>query len=347
MPDLYPADTLSRLCQNHLMKTLITVVLPVLLVFAVASLFLYSRSITDDIERQYPPAGQFISVDGTQLHYLDSDHDSTQRAIKKNDNNGQSSPVLVLLHGASTSALDFRHNLFESLSQNARVLAFDRPGHGYSERPLKWTNPAMQAQLIAKALEQLGVQESVWIGHSWAGSVVMAGMLNHPSLVVAGVSIAGASHPWIGKPVWHVRLASLPVLGSLFSHVAVPIAGRASIPAAVQGVFSPDAVPQDYIEQTGVLLSVRPKAFMSNAADRNYLSAWLEGQVDRYPSLSQPLLLITASEDTIVPSWNHAERLVKILDNANWQVLDNAGHAPHHSRRTEVQALIDDFIARL
>lgn len=328
------------------MKTLVTVVLPLLLL-AVASLFLYSRSITRDIEHQYPPAGQFITVDGTQLHYLDSHDDSTQNTQNSDDNNPQSPQVLVLLHGASTSALDFKYNLFQSLSQTARVLAFDRPGHGYSERPLKWTNPAMQAQLIARALTQLGVQKSVWIGHSWAGSVVMAGMLNHPSLVAAGVSIAGASHPWNGKPVWHVRLASLPVVGSLFSHSIVPVVGRTSIPAAVQGVFSPDAVPKDYIDQTGVLLSVRPKAFMSNAADRNFLSDWLKGQVDRYPSLTQPLLLITASEDTIVPSWNHAERLAKILDTASWRVLENAGHAPHHSRRAEVQALIDEFVERL
>ena len=54
---------------------------------------------------------------------------------------------------------DFQSSgLIDRAAKKYRVIAFDRPGFGHSERPRSriWT-PAAQADLIAAALEEIGV----------------------------------------------------------------------------------------------------------------------------------------------------------------------------------------------
>ena len=311
-----------------------------LMLFGVLMLLLlgslvHGYSLTQTVEREHPPVGEFVIVDDLRLHYFDTG--------KSNSKNGES--TVVLLHGASTSLLDFRQNLLTSLSPSHRVLAFDRPGLGYSDRAKTWADPAEQARLIIQGLKQLGVDEAVWIGHSWAGSVVLAALLDHPEQVTAGVLLAGASHPWDSGVSWHVALSNQPVIGWLFNHLIVPIAGPRSLEGAVQSVFNPDLVPDGYIEATGIRLSLRPQTFGHNAMDVYRLSNWLQEQSARYESVTQPLLLITGTADTVVPSWNHAARLSASVPTAVWHRLNGAGHALHHSRPEEVVSQVQHFLS--
>ena len=101
-------------------------------------------------ERDHPPAGRFLEVDGVKLHYFER---------------GEGSPV-VLLHGNGAIATDFEGSgLIDKLAARHRVIAFDRPGFGFSERPRKriWS-PRAQAALLARALAQLEVQPAVVVG---------------------------------------------------------------------------------------------------------------------------------------------------------------------------------------
>ncbi len=108
-------------------------------------------------ERNNPPTGRFLEVHGVRVHYLDR---------------GEGEP-LVLLHGSGSMIQDFEcSGLVDLASQKYRVLAFDRPGYGYTERPRrKLWNPEEQAELISDALEQLGVSRAAVLGHSWGASV--------------------------------------------------------------------------------------------------------------------------------------------------------------------------------
>jgi len=90
---------------------------------AVAALI--NTTVARRAERRNPPRGAFIEVDGVRLHYLEK---------------GSGSPV-VLLHGNQAMADDFAiSGAIDLLAEKYRVIAFDRPGFGYSERPraLAW-----------------------------------------------------------------------------------------------------------------------------------------------------------------------------------------------------------------
>jgi len=87
---------------------------------AAALTALWVRHRAKKAERDNPPAGRFIDVDGVRLHYVEK---------------GEGSPV-VLLHGNTVLLQDFiGSGLLDRLAERHRVIAFDRPGFGHSKRP--------------------------------------------------------------------------------------------------------------------------------------------------------------------------------------------------------------------
>jgi alpha/beta hydrolase fold len=101
------------------------------IVVALAALAILNRVLAKTAERRNPPKGRFITVDGVRLHYVER---------------GRGSP-LVLLHGNGSMIQDFESSgLVDLAAKTYRVIAFDRPGFGYSDRPRTtvWT-PEAQA----------------------------------------------------------------------------------------------------------------------------------------------------------------------------------------------------------
>ena len=73
-------------------------------------------------ERRTPPIGVFIECDGVRLHY-----------IERGD---AAAPCVVLFHGNGTMIQDLiLSGLVDRLAQYCRIICFDRPGFGYSQRP--------------------------------------------------------------------------------------------------------------------------------------------------------------------------------------------------------------------
>ena len=332
----------------------LAVVLALNLSLIAASAFLSVRS-----TQHHPMLGQHVTVHGVRMHVVDS-------GLPKTDT-GQSTdavPTLVLIHGASTSLLDFEPSLKPLLRDTARIISIDRPGHGYSERghseelallgsentaesyphQTSWINPQIQARLISDVLRKMRVEKSIWIGHSWAGSVVLAALLDNAAEVTAGVLIAGATHPWEGGSSWHAEVAAKPLIGPLFSWQYIQPVGRLALRSAIESVFAPEQVPDNYIENTGVVLSLRPETFQHNAQDLTQLSRFLKVQSTQYERIEAPVLSITGSEDTVVPGWTHDARLAQQMPQLTSRELSGAGHAPHHTRADEVADIIQSFV---
>jgi pimeloyl-ACP methyl ester carboxylesterase len=110
---------------------------------------------------------------------------------------------LVLLHGNGSMIQDFASSgLLDKAAAKYRVIVFDRPGFGYSERPrlTVWT-PGTQADLIRKALGQLGISQAIVLGHSWGASVAIALALKDPKLVTRLILASGYYYPTVRSDV--------------------------------------------------------------------------------------------------------------------------------------------------
>ncbi len=95
-------------------------------------------------------AGDFLEIGDVHLHYVERG----------------AGPPIVLLHGNGSMIEDFQASgIIEHLAQRFRVIAFDRPGFGLTNRPRPRLWPASaQAELLHRALVRLGVETAVVVG---------------------------------------------------------------------------------------------------------------------------------------------------------------------------------------
>jgi pimeloyl-ACP methyl ester carboxylesterase len=162
---------------------------------------------------------------------------------------------VVLLHGNGMIEDYVSSGLRGRTAMSHRVIAFDRPGFGYSERPRgrAW-RPSEQASLLVRAFAKLGIERPIVVGHSWGTLVAIAMALGHPEDVAGLVLLSGYYYP---KPRWDAAVlasSALPVVGDFLRHTVVPLIGRLMAPGANKRVFAPHTVPARFEEKYSVPL---------------------------------------------------------------------------------------------
>jgi pimeloyl-ACP methyl ester carboxylesterase len=289
------------------------------------------------LEAAHPPTGQFIEVQGVRLHVA-------VLGLPPDDPGAE--PAIVLIHGASGNLEDMRLALGEKLAKSHRVILIDRPGHGWSSRPEcdDDASPARQAELVAGALQQLGVRRAILIGHSWGGAFATAYALAFPERTAGLVLLSAPTHPWPANPGWYNKLALLPYLGPLFVRTCVYPLGLLLAASVSRSVFEPQPVPEDYMRRAAILLVLRPKTFYSNARDLALLESFIRTQVPRYGDLRTPTIIITGDRDALVSPEINARALAAVLPSAKLVLLKDIGHMPHHAAPDVVAAAIDELV---
>jgi pimeloyl-ACP methyl ester carboxylesterase len=98
-------------------------------------------------------------------------------------------PALVLIHGSASSARSW-DALVPLLTGSHRVIRIDLLGHGRSAKPdgHSYATPD-QARRVGQALDRLGVEHAMFVGHSSGGVVATALAERRPDLVTALVLI--------------------------------------------------------------------------------------------------------------------------------------------------------------
>ena len=295
-----------------------------------------TRIIAADIAEQYPPGGTFVSLPGGRLHL----YDLPARELP-------AGPPILLLHGATSNACDMVYALGEALSQHHRVIAIDRPGHGWSDRldGSADASPAVQANRIAQALDKLGVGKVVVVGHSYSGSVAANLALDHKDKVAGLVLLAGATYPWPGGIAWYYNVAATPVLGRIFVNTLMTPMGAYGLKASADSSFAPLIGPADYAEKSASALVLRPAEFRWNGQDVAALKPFLQVQSKRYGEITVPTAVIASQDDTVVFTDVHSRPIAKAIPGAHLTVLQGMGHQIHYTARAIVVAEIERVAA--
>lgn len=277
-------------------------------------------------EWKHPPQGRFIYVDGVRLHYVER---------------GSGTP-LVLLHGAFGMASDFcMSGLVELAAKHYRVIVFDRPGYGYSERPRKtFWGPKAQAKLIHDALEQLEVKQALVLGHSWGTLVALAMALDYPGSVRALVLASGYYYPSLRPDLPIAAQRLVPVLGDIMRHTTTPIMMRLLWPLFAKRMFQPNEVPRGF-KDFPVWMAARPLQVRASAEEFTYAIPSVMGLRKRYRHLQQPLVIVAGSEDRMAYVSGHSERLHTELPGSELRLIPGVGHMVHHVAPDTLMEAID------
>jgi pimeloyl-ACP methyl ester carboxylesterase len=273
-------------------------------------------------EQAYEPVvGQFITVDATRLHYLDR---------------GAGTPV-VLLHGNGSMIADFvSSGITECTDAGYRVVAFDRPGFGYSERPRgrKW-GPFEQARLLLQAFEQLDIERPIVVGHSWGTLVAVALALEAGWNVAGLVLLSGYYYP-LPRPRAKRSASSIPLMDDVVRQTVMPFVWRLTAPGAVKRIFAPCAVPERFKRTYSLADALRPSQMRAVEEEAAMLTEAARTLSRLYGELNVPVRLIAGSDDRIVETAEHSARLHQELASSTFRIVPGCGHMVHHAAPEEV-----------
>jgi pimeloyl-ACP methyl ester carboxylesterase len=282
-------------------------------------------------EARHPPRGRFVTVDGVRLHYVERG----------------TGPAIVLLHGNAVTFEDFVvSGLLDDLAEDYRVIAFDRPGYGYSERPRGplW-NAREQAKLLLRAHRQLGLESPVVVGHSW-GALVAANMAADAPGAVAGVVLmSGFYRPTPRLDAVAASAPAIPLVGDVLRYTISPVLGRLLAPMILKWCFAPAAITPRFRRDYPISLSLRPAQLRASAAESAFLEPDAVTLAARLPDLSAPTLILGGRSDRLVSFAHHSEWLARKLPHARLGVIERGGHMIHHSATEEVSAAIREFVS--
>ena len=277
-------------------------------------------------EANHPPRGEFIDVDGVRLHYIER---------------GLGTP-LVLLHGNGTYAEDFDvSGVLDLAARRYRVIAFDRPGFGYSERPRDrlWT-PRAQAELLHHALEKLGVAEAIVLGHSWGTLVALEYGLLYPRQVCVLVLLSGYYYPTLRLDVPLLSSPAMPVIGDLMRYTVSPWLGRLMWPRRLRRLFGPSALPPS-ASRLPPWMALRPAQLRASAAESALMIPSALGLMKHYAKLEVPVHIVAGSADRHVSTRWQSRRLHRHIPRSSFHEIRGAGHMIHHVAPQDVLAAVD------
>ncbi len=259
------------------------------------------------------------------------------------DSDCENPPVFILLHGFGANTFSYRF-LTEPLSAYGAVIAYDRPGFGFTQRPSSWEgeNPYGSAgnDLILDELiaEYASNREVFLVGHSAGGTQAAQYVVDNPGAVNGLILISPAILTTGGSPSVFNWIFSIPQLDHLGPLLVSSIASSGM-----------DLLDRSWFDKSKITDEIK-------AGYRAPLEiiGWEEGfweynraprsfdVKDRLSEIKIPTLLITGDTDVVVATAD-TEALATMIDGSSLVVIPKSGHLAQEETPVETMQAIDDY----
>ncbi len=252
---------------------------------------------------------------------------------------GRAARPLVLLHGFTGSAASWE-GVRAAFRTSRRVVALDLPGHGATVVAPGFDHSlARTADLVAAAMDALGIAAADVIGYSMGGRIALQLALAHGSRV-AHLVLESASAGLATAPARARRRAADAALAAAIERdgIAAFVARWEALPLFRSLAEQPPAVRERLRRQrlacdpAGLAVSLRGLGLGSQP--------WL-GR--RLASLASPVLLVTGERDAKFT--RTAARLLPRFADARHEVVAAAGHVPHLEQPARFLHAVRTFFA--
>lgn len=277
------------------------------------------------------PDAKFAELGGVSVHF--------EEVSYAGDCNCQA-PLIVLLHGFGASTFSWRE-VEKPLSAFGNVIAYDRPAFGFTERPTSWKGASPYSfegnfAILDDLIEQFGKgRQVILVGHSAGGQLaaeyarVRGDAVDGLILVDPAILTTGGGPEGIQ---WFYDIPQIARLGPiLVSSIATS---------------GDKLIYQSFFDQSKVTASVlegyhRPLKIAGwERAFWNFATASKANELkENLGSIRQPTILITGSDDTVVPTADTVKLKTMIAGSA-LEVIAKAGHLPHEERPAEFMAAV-------
>jgi pimeloyl-ACP methyl ester carboxylesterase len=277
---------------------------------------------------------KFIEINDVNIHYKEA---------------GVGERTFILLHPFGGSTFSWRE-VMDDFSSMGRVIAYDRPAFGITERPMPedWVeNPyGMKANVenLRGLLDAFGMEKTILVGNSAGGGVAVAFALEYPQRVEALILIdpgVGGGHG-LQFPAW-----ALPVMWTPQMRHIGPLLMRdyqERLPATIErewydGSKLTEEIRQEYLK----LLRIRnwDRAFY----ELNFAPAYPELR-PLLPNLTVPTYIIAGQEDRLIRYW-YFEAITNEIPGAKLTLIPQCGHVPQEECPVEFMEAVKGYLVEL
>jgi pimeloyl-ACP methyl ester carboxylesterase len=236
----------------------------------------------------------------------------------------EAAPPLVLLHGLGGSWRVWRRTI-DGFARDFRVIAVDLPGFGRSgpypgrDYPLDGV-----AGCVAAALDALGIERHVLVGHSLGGGVAIAYAADRAERIERLVLVSPAGLVATGAVRASWRSPALHRAGREATRLAEPLLAasrRARRLAFARLVHDPDSLA------VGEALALVRGSRAGRGTPAAGIAIVNAGLRDRLERLTMPTLVVWGAHDRVL-SPDDAARLAAALPDGRLAVLPGTGHLP-------------------
>lgn len=284
----------------------------------------------DDVERAIVDAVAatmeegYVAVGGQRLYYVAAGGEAT--GLK-----GSDLPV-VLVHGLGGSTLLWQPNI-TALATRHRVIAFDLPGHGLSDKPAAEYDVTFFTAALKGFLDAMKLERVALVGHSLGGHICLRLALAQPERVARLVLVDAGG---LGREIDTAFLQ--PLLQGL---------RREAVEVMLRGLFhNPDFVTQPMVDATYEALA-QPGAWEALVTATGAASAGdaqTEVLTERLEALELPVLLVWGAEDAVIPV-AHGHAAQAAIPGAELWVVEGVGHCPQLEAAEAFNARVEAFLA--
>ncbi len=256
----------------------------------------------------------FVRVNGIVLHY--------------DDRGDTTLPTIVFSNSLGT---DFRiwDGVVGQLGGGARIIRYDKRGHGLSEAPPAPYVMTDHVDDLAALLDHLGVKKAAIIGLSVGGMIAQGLAALRPNLVSALV-LSDTGHKIGTSEMWDERISAIQSGG--IASLADGIMERWFTPA----YRSPDN--PDFAGYVAMLTRTTANGYTGTSAAIRDCDL-----TESTRAISVPTLCIVGDQDGSTPP-DLVHSMSELIDGARFEIIADAGHLPCIEQPAATAALIKEFL---
>jgi len=282
-------------------------------------------------EEVWGSSSQFVELAGQEVHYVTAGNPASKRLI-------------ILLHGFGASAFSYKEVL-EPLGEIGYVIAYDRTGFGFTERPTSWSgvNPyGIEGQLaiLDELVTEFGANKDVYLlGHSAGGNIAAAYAVDHQEELAGAILFAPAILTSGGAPGFLNWIFSIPQLNHVGPLLVSTIA-TSGLDLLYESYYDQNKITDATLAGYTAPLKVNgwEKAFWEfNKAPRN------SGVGERLTEFAMPILVIAGDSDTVVAT-EDSVRVSELISGAKLVIVPQTGHLPNEEKPEEFATEVIKFI---
>lgn len=259
-----------------------------------------------------------VNVNGLKINYRDT---------------GGDSPPIVLVHGFTGNVRNWALTV-PVIRDRFRCVSFDLPGHGLSDKPVdsaSYELPKM-GDIVWGAIQALGLETPVLMGHSMGGMISQYVVLAHPEAFRALVLVDTASETIPIRDADRLKMIEAVKAGGIEAAFELQMA---------------NADPR--VRENATFVALWREQFMMTSIEAYIGGAEaMSGRkslLGRLQDLRIPTLIVCGAKD--MPFLGPSKKMHAAIPGSQLEIILGAGHSPTFETPEKFNAVLTTFLNKI